>query len=758
MSGPQRFARTHGPLRPVVERVLRGFMRCGLVGHAGGWSLRTIDWPGCPSRPFVTMRRRVHPLVRAVAVLATASLVLAPAPGRAQLETPRAVGLNLIPLPADAGPIHALISPQGSVDLDAAFDLGLERIGDEDPALARVLARLRTPDDTPPRFRSLRDLVVDVGLGSAEYQLLSLLSLLDPGEADRDVWAVLLRGETGYRALHFPPPGDTPADLLRWVSARAIGVSPRLELWERAYRSYYEQGKRWRDTDWQTVIARSTRRGQLQEQLDDYFSAFWEIPDDAAWAFAGEESDPEGGPIPVGRQWLGMLTREQREAIQAHFVLTEVWPVLLRHFQQAYSDAARQARAGAERAFDRLRFQLEQVYDVIVDVDGPAEQRAGTPVTVGPWTSPTDPHGRTRFRFTLYAYLGAGFPGVGIGGRERAALRFPPESRLARARIPLLAAPPGDLVIDVVEAETGRPLPAWMEVDVDNPDGLEIEPLDDDWEGIHDPPSRLRRQLTSGLVYTFTVRATDREHYDETLRLEVAPGDNGTRVVSLPRFRVRFSSTVLDAATGWPIPGARVSMSLRGGRSPESLKTDAGGRATREVAFGEYDLVVDADGYVTLDATRTLDWRVPLDDEEVRETFRLAPESAPVEPQRGGPATEEETASAALSPTDTLEGLCACVIADRAAYWQAEIAGTQRAYPEARVKVTVVSPGRWDPTAGRCVGRVTRETVYSRNDSKVWTLVFDWSQSGGIPNPPRQLSYPQGCCTVFVRGTCWNAQ
>ena len=30
---PQRFARTHGPLRPVVERVLRGFMRCGLVEH-----------------------------------------------------------------------------------------------------------------------------------------------------------------------------------------------------------------------------------------------------------------------------------------------------------------------------------------------------------------------------------------------------------------------------------------------------------------------------------------------------------------------------------------------------------------------------------------------------------------------------------------------------------------------------------------------------------------------------------------------------
>ena len=30
---PERFARQHGPLRPVVERVLRGFMRCGLVEH-----------------------------------------------------------------------------------------------------------------------------------------------------------------------------------------------------------------------------------------------------------------------------------------------------------------------------------------------------------------------------------------------------------------------------------------------------------------------------------------------------------------------------------------------------------------------------------------------------------------------------------------------------------------------------------------------------------------------------------------------------
>jgi len=30
---PERFAKQHGPLRPVVERVLRGFLMCGLVEH-----------------------------------------------------------------------------------------------------------------------------------------------------------------------------------------------------------------------------------------------------------------------------------------------------------------------------------------------------------------------------------------------------------------------------------------------------------------------------------------------------------------------------------------------------------------------------------------------------------------------------------------------------------------------------------------------------------------------------------------------------
>jgi hypothetical protein len=39
---PQRFARTHDPLRPVVERVLREFLKCGLLEHgfARSWCSR----------------------------------------------------------------------------------------------------------------------------------------------------------------------------------------------------------------------------------------------------------------------------------------------------------------------------------------------------------------------------------------------------------------------------------------------------------------------------------------------------------------------------------------------------------------------------------------------------------------------------------------------------------------------------------------------------------------------------------------------
>ena len=31
----ERFAKGHGPLRPVVERVLRGFLKCGILSPVG---------------------------------------------------------------------------------------------------------------------------------------------------------------------------------------------------------------------------------------------------------------------------------------------------------------------------------------------------------------------------------------------------------------------------------------------------------------------------------------------------------------------------------------------------------------------------------------------------------------------------------------------------------------------------------------------------------------------------------------------------
>ena len=54
---PTRFARRHGPLRPVVERVLREFLRCGLLEHGfariwcGGCrrSVLVSDRPGAGS-------------------------------------------------------------------------------------------------------------------------------------------------------------------------------------------------------------------------------------------------------------------------------------------------------------------------------------------------------------------------------------------------------------------------------------------------------------------------------------------------------------------------------------------------------------------------------------------------------------------------------------------------------------------------------------------------------------------------------------
>jgi hypothetical protein len=41
----QRFARTHGPLRPVVERVLRGFLTCGIVQGRHG-DVPCVEGPG----------------------------------------------------------------------------------------------------------------------------------------------------------------------------------------------------------------------------------------------------------------------------------------------------------------------------------------------------------------------------------------------------------------------------------------------------------------------------------------------------------------------------------------------------------------------------------------------------------------------------------------------------------------------------------------------------------------------------------------
>jgi hypothetical protein len=55
---PERFAKQHGPLRPVVERVLRGFIKCGDVAHgfARAWCetcrLRYLIPYSCRGRSF----------------------------------------------------------------------------------------------------------------------------------------------------------------------------------------------------------------------------------------------------------------------------------------------------------------------------------------------------------------------------------------------------------------------------------------------------------------------------------------------------------------------------------------------------------------------------------------------------------------------------------------------------------------------------------------------------------------------------------
>jgi hypothetical protein len=60
---PVRFARQHGPLRPVVERVLRGFMRCGLVEHGLSQAL-VSGVPDERALPVLVSRKVVLPVLR----------------------------------------------------------------------------------------------------------------------------------------------------------------------------------------------------------------------------------------------------------------------------------------------------------------------------------------------------------------------------------------------------------------------------------------------------------------------------------------------------------------------------------------------------------------------------------------------------------------------------------------------------------------------------------------------------------------------
>jgi hypothetical protein len=66
---PERFAKNHGPLRPVVERVLRGFMRCGLVEHgfARLWCPTALvpDVPDERAVPVLLPRKKLLPFVTA---------------------------------------------------------------------------------------------------------------------------------------------------------------------------------------------------------------------------------------------------------------------------------------------------------------------------------------------------------------------------------------------------------------------------------------------------------------------------------------------------------------------------------------------------------------------------------------------------------------------------------------------------------------------------------------------------------------------
>jgi len=47
----ERFAKVHGPMRPVVERVLRAFLTCGLVERGSQTTEPSIPSRHEPARP-----------------------------------------------------------------------------------------------------------------------------------------------------------------------------------------------------------------------------------------------------------------------------------------------------------------------------------------------------------------------------------------------------------------------------------------------------------------------------------------------------------------------------------------------------------------------------------------------------------------------------------------------------------------------------------------------------------------------------------
>jgi hypothetical protein len=57
---PRRLVRQHGPLRPVGERVLREFLKCGLQLLWGEWLREELLAP-VPHRQFIRPRRSRRP-------------------------------------------------------------------------------------------------------------------------------------------------------------------------------------------------------------------------------------------------------------------------------------------------------------------------------------------------------------------------------------------------------------------------------------------------------------------------------------------------------------------------------------------------------------------------------------------------------------------------------------------------------------------------------------------------------------------------